>query len=351
MSENINPLMDFARVISCSIKIPTNGVWYKDGNIEFNNIGEVDIKPMLPKDELLMSNPETLISGETINSVIKSCCPSIKDPSVLYYPDANALLLGIHKATYGDEMTINGVCPKCLEKRQNMLNDLILSKSQKKMDETSGKTELSEDELKAIKEESISEIASKIDKMETNNEIRTRYQQKTFSIQWILNQMTFLPSEKIIESSNDLKIYVAPYKCKDKVRFTVKNIQSQKLLQNVYSKIQTLDENNAEQRESMTSEINKMYEDLAEDAVSIVSSGIEKIITPNGFVVTDKKHIEEFFMNSDIQTVKIISDVIDKLTQMGVPIDLPFTCECCGHEWREIFHGYNPSDFFGNRSW
>lgn len=354
MSENINPLMEFARVISCSIKIPSNGVWYDDNVIKFNNIGEVDIKPMLPKDELLMSNPETLITGETINQVIKSCCPTISDPSVLYYPDVNALLLGIHKATYGNDITVNGICPKCSEKRQGMINELVIEKSKKKVEEkilAGGEDALTPEELTAIEEESKLEIGKKIDQMETDNEIRTRIQSKVFSIDGILSQMTFLPSEKVIESENGLKIYLAPYQSKEKVRFTVKNIHTQKTLQSMYSKLKSLDEENIEQREMMTNEINEAYSEMTKDAITIVASGIEKIIIPSGLVVTDKNHIEEFLKNSDIHTVKKISDIVNELTELGVPSLLPFTCECCGHEWKELFHGYNPSDFFGNRSW
>ena len=349
MSENINPLMDFARVISCSIKIPTNGVWYKDENIGFNNIGEVDIKPMLPRDELLMSNPETLITGETINQVIKSCCPSIKDPSVLYYPDVNALLLGIHKATYGDEIKINGVCPNCINKKQKMISDLVIKKSNAMIDEKKV-DELSVEELSKIEEESKEEVGHKLDELETKNEIRTRPQTQAFSIDWILSQMSFLPSEKVIDSANGLKIYLTPYTCKEKVKFTIKNIHSQKILQNMYKSIKDIDEDNVEDHENLTKEINKAYGDLTLEAISIVSSGIQKIVIPSGLEVTESEYIEEFLKHSDINTVKQISKIIDELTSIGVPQDLPFKCECCGHEWKELFHGYNPSDFFGNRS-
>ena len=114
---NVNPLMDFARKTECSVKLPSQGLWYDEDAIEFNAIGEVDIMPMLPNDEMKIVNPETLISGDAIISVIKSCCPGIKKPEELYYPDVNVLLLGIKKATYGDELIQNSVCPKCWEKK------------------------------------------------------------------------------------------------------------------------------------------------------------------------------------------------------------------------------------------
>jgi hypothetical protein len=119
----------------------------------------------------------------------------------------------------------------------------------------------------------------------------------------------------------------------------------------MYNKLKSIDEESVEQREMMTKEINEAYETLTQDAISIVSTGIEKIVIPSGFVVTDKNHIEEFLKNSDIHTVKKISDIINELTEIGVPSSLPFKCDCCGYEWKELFHGYNPSDFFGNRSW
>ena len=105
MTQDFNPLMDFARKIECSVKIPTNGNWYNDDVLEFNAINEVDIQPMLPVDELNIVNPELLISGKALLDVIKSCCPSVKKVEELFYPDVNSLLLGIKKATYGKEHT------------------------------------------------------------------------------------------------------------------------------------------------------------------------------------------------------------------------------------------------------
>lgn len=113
----LNPLMDFARKVECSVKIPSQGLMYDEDMIEFNAIGEVDIMPMLPNDELSIVNPESLISGDAIIGLIKSCCPSIKRPEELYYPDVNSLLLGIRKATYGSELIQSGVCPECWKKK------------------------------------------------------------------------------------------------------------------------------------------------------------------------------------------------------------------------------------------
>lgn len=353
MVENVNPLMDFARVIECSTKLPTNGSWYNDDDIMFNSIGEVDIKPMLPRDEMLMANPETLISGESIVQVIKSCCPSIKNPENLYYPDVNALLLGIKRATYGDDIDVYGICPKCLEKRSDSYNEILKNKTNEFLEKKvkdGGDNSLTTEEYEKIENDSKLENDNKFMKLEENGEVNVSAQKKTFSIDWILNTMKFLPSEKIIESENGLKIYLTPYKCKDKTKFSVKNIHSQKVLQNLYNKIKDLNDDDIDEQNKLSKEINETYTLLTHDAIEIMSSAISKIITPNNIIVDNPEHIREFLVNSDVNSVHQISNIVDELTNIGVRDTLPFKCECCGYEWEEPFHGYNPSDFFGNRS-
>ena len=353
MMENVNPLLDFARTIECSIKIPTNGSWYDDDNITFNSIGEVDIKPMLPRDELLMTNPETLISGETIIQVIKSCCPGISKPEDLYYPDVNALLLGIHKATYGDEIKINGICPKCVEKKNDSYYDILKEKSQKFLEKKikDGKGDkITQEEYEILEKESNIENTEKFLKLEEENKVKTSIQSQNVSIEWIMSKMKFLPSEKMIESANGLKIYLTPYKCKDKTKFTVNNIHSHKTLQNMYKKLENFNEEDVKEREELMSDINMIYTELTNKSIEIISTAISKIIIPSGYSVDNYEHIKEFLLNSDSNSVKEISNVIEELTSTGIPAKIPFICDCCKHEWEEIFHGYNPSDFFGNRS-
>ena len=43
MTQNFNPLMDFARKVECSVKLPSNGGWYDDDVVTFNAINEIDI--------------------------------------------------------------------------------------------------------------------------------------------------------------------------------------------------------------------------------------------------------------------------------------------------------------------
>ena len=208
----INPLMDFARKIECSVKIPSQGLLYDEDTIEFNAIGEVDIMPMLPNDELAVVNPDTLISGDAIIGLIKSCCPGIKRPEELYYPDVNTILLGIRKATYGSELVQSGVCPECWKKKIEIEEkeiDRIIK--ERNIDRDS----LTEDEMKDLYNEASKNVAPVISEMEKNNELHITPVEFKYNIDDILSTITLIPKDTIVETKEGLKIYLTPYKCKD----------------------------------------------------------------------------------------------------------------------------------------
>ena len=131
---NTNPLLDFARKVELSIKLPSNGNWYEEGTIDYTLGGEVEVYPMLPKDELTLMNPDGLLSGQSNVSLIKSCVPAVKNPEKLLYPDLNVLLLAIQKATYGNKLTMQVVCPECLRKANEKAAELEEQNKDKKKD-------------------------------------------------------------------------------------------------------------------------------------------------------------------------------------------------------------------------
>lgn len=83
---------------------------------------DVPVYSMSGADELMMRNPEALLNGKSTINLIKSCIPSIKDPSKLSFIDLEFLLLSIRIATYGNEYTKNSVCPHCKESNAHAVN-------------------------------------------------------------------------------------------------------------------------------------------------------------------------------------------------------------------------------------
>lgn len=109
----INPLMNYARKPIIYISLPSNGLYNDPNSYEMSIDNEIGIAPMTTADELFLNNPDALLNGEAVASVIKSCVPGIKNVFNTPMPDIDALLLGIRLATYGDEMTFVAKCPKC----------------------------------------------------------------------------------------------------------------------------------------------------------------------------------------------------------------------------------------------
>ena len=109
-----NPLSKYFRKPEIYIKLPTSGRF----NPEFSQtiLDEVGVMPMTAIDEITIKNPDALLNGEALLSVIKSCVPDIPDPNNMCNIDVEALYLAIQYATYGEELTHTHECKSCKEK-------------------------------------------------------------------------------------------------------------------------------------------------------------------------------------------------------------------------------------------
>jgi hypothetical protein len=116
MSNTINnPLRQFFRRPALYLKLPSNGVGYSDGAIDFPDNGELPIYPMTAIDEITSRTPDALFNGVAVTEIIKSCVPSIKDPWQVLSIDLDAILIAIRIATNGQAMEIDSTCPACNE--------------------------------------------------------------------------------------------------------------------------------------------------------------------------------------------------------------------------------------------
>lgn len=119
---NVNPLQQYFRMPGTIVNIPSGGRFQNEGNVTFTASGEVEVFPMKASDEMLMKNPESLMSGAAIERAIKSCVPGVRDVQQLPSPDVDTLLLAIRAATYGSKMEINEVCPNCGKDHSMVVN-------------------------------------------------------------------------------------------------------------------------------------------------------------------------------------------------------------------------------------
>lgn len=339
---SVNPLNDYFRKPEVSVRLPA-GAWYKDGEVEFNMSGEVDVYSMLPADEIMLTNPDALVTGSAISEILKSCVPAVKRPEDLFYPDVNALLLAIQKATYGTKITQGAICPKCIEKRQEIVFKRIVEICDERkllLDN------LTQEQANEIRNKAVEDTKEEIGRLEREGKLRLRPIEMTFLYDELVGMTTYLPSEKVV-TIKDLKVYCSPYRCSDRVNFANMNIRQNKIKE-MYEQIRTKGSEEIDRDYvDAVSQTLEQYKLVNKQVVELVSGGVLKIVLPTGEEVSDRTFIAEFMQNSSVTDLNAIRTAIEELTYTGVPSKLDFVCPACGHQWKEAFNGFNPSDFFG----
>jgi len=122
MENQVNPLKQYFRKPGIWIKLPSQGNFYKVKPSEFNDMGELPIYPLTAKDELMLKNADALLNGSAITQMIHSCVPSINDPMSMPAIDLDAILVGIKRCTYGDNLDVNCKCTACDTANEVSLN-------------------------------------------------------------------------------------------------------------------------------------------------------------------------------------------------------------------------------------
>ncbi len=108
-----NPLSQYFRVPGIHVMLPSRGAFTPPEELETAITGELAVYPMAARDEIWAKNPDGLLNGYSIENIIKSCVPGVKNPRRMPSQDIDYLLLAIKKATFGDKMELTTTCPKC----------------------------------------------------------------------------------------------------------------------------------------------------------------------------------------------------------------------------------------------
>lgn len=108
-----NPLKQYFRRPSLTVKLPSQGKFYPKGSIEMSPTGDLPVYPMTAIDEITAKTPDSLFNGSAIFELIKSCVPNIKDPWSVPSIDIDPLLIAIRSASMGNEMDLESECPSC----------------------------------------------------------------------------------------------------------------------------------------------------------------------------------------------------------------------------------------------
>jgi hypothetical protein len=109
---SVNPLQNYFRQPKIYIKLPSKGMYSNPGTFTVE-VDKIAVYGMSGMDEIIMKTPDSLLSGESIAQVIKSCCPGIANPWELTVLDTDLIFASIRIATYGNLMSVTHTCAKC----------------------------------------------------------------------------------------------------------------------------------------------------------------------------------------------------------------------------------------------
>jgi hypothetical protein len=272
MANNSNPLSGYFRAPKLYTKIPSGGRFYTPDILDMPSSNELPIFPMTAKDELIMKNPDALLNGEAVASLIISCVPSVRKPKALISNDVDALLVAIQGATYGDDINVKGTCPKCQK-------------------ECSG----------------------------------------VASVEGALETMTVLEETYKFETHNGLTIELKPFSYESTIKAGIANFKSTRSLQSL-SEIKDEMEQLKAFNESFL-RIAALNFDLIVDSVASVS-GIGE--AGEKFSVTDPKLIREFLENCETVIGKTIEEKITNMNKIGVNKNVQLECEEHGPFAQEV---------------
>jgi|TARA_B110000240_G_C13485949_1_gene447405 hypothetical protein len=110
-----NPLTAHFRQPKIHLSLPSGGKYWKQGALELPATGEVPVYAMTAKDEIALRTPDGLMNGQSVVSVIESCCPAVRDAWGMPSIDTDALLIAIRIASFGEGMDVKVDCPECNE--------------------------------------------------------------------------------------------------------------------------------------------------------------------------------------------------------------------------------------------
>lgn len=278
-----NPLQKYYRQPAIYIKLPSGGKF----NPEFDQtvLDEVPVLPMTAIDEITLKNPDSLLNGESMINVIKSCVPAIPDPSKICNIDAEALFLAIQYATYGQEITHTHECKSCKEKSDFNVD-----------------------------------------------------------INYMLNKF---PSIENVEPVRwgEVEVHIKPPTITAMTRISLIELEQKKIMRTMKDGIDNLDNENEFAENQLAQRFYNSFKKIASHNVSLLANTIGKVVTPEG-EVTDSDAIDDFLKNIPTKIVDEINKQVKVISERPKGVsEFEFVCPECGEKDRVELE-VNPVNFF-----
>lgn len=148
-------------------------------------------------------------------------------------------------------------------------------------------------------------IATYGEMLDVNTVVPGLNEEKTYEtdLRLILDKLVNATFDPICRINDELEVRIRPLNYQEFTRNSTRSLEEQRIIQIVND--QKLDDNDKLEKFAIS------FRKLTEITISMVTSGIEQVITPDG-VVTDQKFIQEFVDNADKEILKTIIAHLDQ---------------------------------------
>jgi hypothetical protein len=277
-----NPLAQYYRRPGTYVRLPSSGRFYSKPP-KFSDTGELAVFPMTAKDELILKNPDALFNGEAIKQVVASVCPDIPDVNEIPAADLDMILVAMRMTSYGDDMGLS-ISHGC--------------------DESNG-----------------------------------REQSITVSLGSIVASLRPIPSDVgIVKLGSGITVALRPYNLHDQSRLL-------RMQFNTMRQIQANEENKLLSTEDRTRIATEQYNSMVELAQQLLTGCVEKVSTPDGVEVTDRKHIADWVKNLDRASVDRLDQELKRFQEFGIIREVTTKCDYCGTDYKTDML-FDPTSFF-----
>jgi len=148
-------------------------------------------------------------------------------------------------------------------------------------------------------------IATYGEMLDVNTVVPGLNEEKTYEtdLRLILDKLVNATFDPICKINDELEVRIRPLNYQEFTRNSTRSLEEQRIIQIVND--QKLDDNDKLEKFAIS------FRKLTEITISMVTSGIEQVITPDG-IVTDQKFIQEFVDNADKEILKTIIAHLDQ---------------------------------------
>lgn len=284
-----NPLKAFARVPKIYISLPSGLHFYSKDLLKTSQNGEIGIKALTARDDLILKNPDALLNGEAVRQVLSSCI-DCKDVTKLLLPDVESILLAIYSASNGPNLKFTTKCPKCKKDIEDSMN---------------------------IREQF--DFSSQIKGPEF---------------------VEFKPSDEIT-----IRVNIKPSLYSEVSSANLLAFNQMRLIQYLQANDNIADEDRQNRTKKAVEELAKFQLNTLVNSIETISvhhtSGEEETVE----TISDKKYILEFINDVESSDSTKISEKLEELNSYGLPPNVGVKCEECDVVF-PVEVKFNPENFF-----